>query len=101
MGKSKVIQDSEDSYSKRDSFVFYRSFYEASKDLKNEEFISLIKAIIEYALDGIEHNLDGIPDKFFILMKPNLDANNKKYIDGLKGGRPLKKTNDENTNLDK
>ena len=36
----------------RDSFVFYRSYYEAIKDLNDEEQLTLYKAIFEYALNG-------------------------------------------------
>lgn len=38
----------------RDSTVFYRSFYEAIKDLPDAELVKSFKAIMEYALNGIE-----------------------------------------------
>ena len=38
----------------RDSTVFYRSFFEAVKDLPAEQFKACVSAIMEYALDGKE-----------------------------------------------
>lgn len=35
----------------RDSIVFYRSFYEALKDLPPEQFKESVKVIIEYGLN--------------------------------------------------
>lgn len=45
------------------------------------------EAIINYALDGVEPELNGIISGMFSLIKPNIDANNKKYENGKKGGR--------------
>lgn len=74
----------------RDSFVFYRSFYEAVTLLRPKERTAVILAICEYALDGIEPELDGIPRAIFLMAKPNLDANQRRYEAGTKGGRPRK-----------
>jgi len=76
----------------RDSMVFYRSFYTALKGLGAEEFKETILAMCEYAMDGEEPNLDGVPYMAFELMRPQIDANNTRYASGSKGGRP-KKTN--------
>lgn len=72
----------------RDSFVFYRSFFEAVSELKEKEQTAVVMAICDYALNGIERELSGVPAAMFMLMKPNLDANQKKYENGKKGGRP-------------
>lgn len=71
----------------RDSFVFYRSFYEAVEKLKPRDKTSVILAICEYALNGNETKLEGIPEAIFVLIKPQLEANRKRYESGKKGGR--------------
>lgn len=47
----------------------------------------MILAICEYALNGNETKLEGIPEAIFILVKPQLEANRKRYESGKKGGR--------------
>ena len=71
----------------RDSVVFYRSFYEALKDLPPEQFKESVKAIMEYGLNGKEPETNGIEKTIFLLTKPQIDANNKRYQNGTKGGR--------------
>lgn len=63
----------------KDSFIFYRSFYEALKHLPDKEFKELFLAISEYALNGTEPSLEGSLNALFLLIKPNLDANLKRY----------------------
>lgn len=72
----------------RDSTVFYRSFYEAIKGLPDAELVKSFKAIMEYALNDIEPEGDGIERTVFLLTKPQIDSNNQKYENGKKGGRP-------------
>ena len=77
----------------RDSFVFYRSFAEAIRKLKSDdERLTIYEAIIDYALDDIEPDVDNVPDMAFTLIKPQIDANNRKYANGKKGGRPKNQT---------
>lgn len=76
----------------KDSFVFYRSFYEAIKDLTIEEQSILFNAICELALNETDTELTGIPNTLFKLIKPQIEANNERYNNGKKGGRPSKKT---------
>jgi hypothetical protein len=66
----------------RDSFVFYRSFYEALKELPEKEKAQIFDAIASFSLDENIPELDGISKTIFILIKPQLEANNKKYING-------------------
>lgn len=80
----------------RDYFVFYRSFYTALKNLPAEEFMETISAVCEYAFDGTEPDLKGIPFMAFELIRPHIDANNKRYTDGKHGGRPRKTSGFEN-----
>lgn len=76
----------------RDSFIFYRSFYEAINDLDDKNRLMLHDAISKYSLDFTEPELNGIANTLWKLIKPQLDANNKRFLDGNKGGRPIKKT---------
>ena len=84
---------------KRDTFVYYRSFYEATKLLDNDDFAEITRAICEYALNGNEPSIEGVPMVVFKLIKPQIDANNAKFLNGGKGGgfgqlggRPRKET---------
>lgn len=77
----------------RDSFIFYRSFYEAIKDLPQKEFCECIQAICEFGLNGEIVDVKGKMSKVAMtLILPQLEANIKRYENGSKGGRP-KKTN--------
>jgi len=90
----------------RDSFIFYRSFAKALKHLPNDDRLKIFDAITNYSLDGEEPELEGISLGFWELIKPQLQANNKRFSNGAKGGeygskggRPKKETpNDENNN---
>ena len=90
-----------------DSMVFYRSFYEAIKDLDNDIQVEVYNAIFGYGLNGEIPNLTPMANAIFTLVKPQIDANNKRKengkINGAKGaeygklgGRP-KKENGEKT----
>lgn len=77
----------------RDSFVFYRSFMEAIEDLPAEDFKRCVVSLTEYALDDKEPDASGVVKTFFKLAKPQVDANNKRFENGCKGGRPRKNEN--------
>lgn len=81
----------------RDSFVFYRSFFEALQDVPTEERACIYDAICAYSLNDIEPKLTGMQLAIFKLIRPNIDANKRKYENGKKGanfgskgGRPKK-----------
>lgn len=80
----------------RESFVFYRSFREAIKDIPVEEQLKAYNTILDYAFDGKEPTETGISSAVFKLVKPQIDANNKRYENGKKGGRPKTKTKPNN-----
>lgn len=86
----------------RDSFVFYRSFYEAIAELPDADLASCFRAIADYALNDVEPDTPGIAKTVFRMAKPQIDANTKRYQNGTKGGRPSKeeKPND-NQNVTK
>lgn len=75
----------------RDSFIFYRSFFEAAEDLCPEEKCAMYDAICDYALNFKEPSLEGTPKLAFRLIKPQLDANIARFNNGQKGGRPSSK----------
>jgi len=85
----------------RDSFIFYRSFYEATRELPISEQGYMYNAIAEYVLIGVIPKFEVVSKLIWILIKPQLDANIKRYEDGKKygqrgakygklGGRPKK-----------
>lgn len=81
----------------RESFIFYRSFFEALLDMDKESQADCLMAIADYALNGKNPKMTPAVRMFFTLIKPQLDANQKKYENGCKGaefgkfgGRPKK-----------
>lgn len=72
----------------RESFVFYRSFYDAIIDLPKDIQIEVLTAIIEYALFGrLPREQKPFAKAIFTLVRPNIDVNNIRYENGKKGGR--------------
>lgn len=73
----------------RDGFIFYRSFYESIKELPRDIQGDVLTAIMEYGLNGeTTDNLKPVAKAIFSLIKPQLDANNKRFENGKKGGKP-------------
>lgn len=72
---------------KRDSFIFYRSFFEAAQELSQKDRMKLYDAICELALNGNEIELKGPSKAVFIPIAPQIAANNVRYQNGTKGGR--------------
>lgn len=58
----------------KESFIMYRSFHEALKELPCEIYGKIMFAINEYALFGTEPNLTGMEKSLFTLIKPQIDA---------------------------
>lgn len=73
----------------RDSFVFYSSFLKAIRTIKKRDIqAELALAIIEYGITGETAECGEMVSMAMELIKPQLEANNQKYINGLKGGAP-------------
>lgn len=73
----------------RKSMVVYESFYQLLKEMKPLDAHATFMAMFEYGLYEKEpDNLKGISSGAFSVMKPLIAANNKKYENGKKGGRP-------------
>ena len=73
----------------RESFVFYRSFYESIKLLPKKYQLQCFDALCNYALNDVPmEGLPGTVEAILKSFKPQVDANNRKYENGCKGGRP-------------
>ena len=74
----------------KESFVFYASFYRALQKLKNKSLkADIYDAICELALNENVVELDDEVGQIILeLVKPQILANQKRYEDGNKGGRP-------------
>lgn len=64
--------------------ILYRSFYDAIKLLPNDTQLEIFRAIFEFGLDGIEPELSNQALPFWLLIKPNLQANRTKWESGCK-----------------
>lgn len=76
-----------------DSFVFYRSFAEVIEMIPDpEEQILMLKALIDYGLNGIEPNLEYPLNAMFKQMTSSIAGAQKRYNasveNGKKGGNP-------------
>ena len=81
----------------RKQFTFYRSFMDGIKRIKAKAArCEAYDAIIAYALDGTEPDLDKLSDAAalaFVMAKPNLDSARKKAEAGQKGGESKTEAN--------
>ena len=77
--------------SMRDSFIFYRSFFESIEEADQPSQLLLYKAIAKYALYQEEPQLKGMVKAVWKAIKPQLDANLIRYENGCKGGAHGKK----------
>ena len=82
----------------RDSFVFYRSFYEALQNVPKKYRTDVYEACFTYVFESREPSLSGVPRALWELIRPQLDASQKRYENAKKGaeygklgGRPKKK----------
>lgn len=74
-----------------DGFIFYGSFYDALSDLPDGLRLQAYDAICKYALMGEEPENGGVITTIFKLIKPLIDANNKRREAGRKGGKAYSK----------
>jgi hypothetical protein len=66
----------------RDNMLIYRSFFEAIKDLPAEDQAEVWNAIFELGLNGKLVDLKGIPNTVFKLIRPQIEANIKRFQNG-------------------
>ena len=88
-----------------DSIVVYRSFVRAIRKIENrEERLQAYEAMFDYGFDHLEEELDGCVGIALELIKPQLDANFQRKMNGKQGGRPSEKPmviEEENRRLSK
>ena len=73
----------------RETCVFYASWLEAVETMPEAAQGEALKAILTYALRGEEAAKQGAMTKMLMAMvRPIIEANNKRYENGCKGGRP-------------
>ena len=83
----------------RESMLMYRSTREMLLDMKREnkdQYLFALEIYMDYAFDGTEPDLTGQPlvmKLFWKAAKPLIDANNRNYINGCKGGAPMGNNN--------
>lgn len=86
----------------RDSFVFYRSFYSAISKCPESVQMELYLAVIRYGLNQEPPRFSECAEEPFLSaiwesIKPQLDANLQRYINGCKGGAPKGNKNAKKT----
>ena len=69
---------------KRESMVFYSSFFEAIQELPPEEFKKCACAILGYGLNGVVPETSGVEKSIFVLIKPQIDKNNQRWSNAKK-----------------
>jgi len=85
----------------REGYVFYRSWNDAIQMLPEEYQLEAYKSIMNYALNGVEPEGNGIVSAFFLMAKPIIDKNEERAVNGSKGGRPSKtNTGAKKANMD-
>lgn len=84
----------------RESFIFYKSFYDSIKELDPKDQVLIYNAIFEHQFYGNETELNSVSKSIFKLIIPLLEANNKRYENGKKGGAPKGNQNARKNNLE-
>ena len=83
----------------RESFVFYRSFFDAIDEAQIAEQRDIYRAIVKFGLDGEEPDPDcltNIGRAIWRMARPQLVANWRRYENGCRGGAPLGSRNNPN-----
>lgn len=87
---------------KRDSFIFYRSFYNAISQCPEKVQVELLRALAGYALDQEPPRFSDCAERPFMAaiwesIKPQIDANLQRFLNGCKGGAPIGNKNAKKT----
>lgn len=72
----------------RDSFLIYKNTVDIVRTLSEKEQLRFYNAVFDYVFYDKEPEISGHTKSYFELTRPYLDANNKRYKNGCKGGRP-------------
>jgi hypothetical protein len=68
----------------RDTCIFYRSMYEAIRELPKDVQAEVYNAIFEFSLDFTEPQLSGLSKTIWTLIRPVLEKGNTNYMNGSK-----------------
>ena len=80
----------------RKQFTFYRSYWDAVRELPEGDKLPVLEAIISYALDGeVPTSLTQVQKAFFTICKPTLDTARKKAESGKRGGEAVKESKED------
>lgn len=83
----------------RETCVFYASWFDAIETMPEAAQSEAYRAVLSYALRGEETAKQGAMTKLIMAMvRPVIDANNKRYENGCKGGRPKVEKPNNNQN---
>ncbi len=82
----------------REYFTFNRLFKESINGLSDKDRLAMYEAIVSYALEMKEPELEGFPKTLFNLLRPKLDADIKRWNNGCKGGAPKGNENNRFSN---
>lgn len=85
----------------RESFVFYRSFWDSIGRLPDNVQLALFRAVANYGLNQTEPDFTGVScqpfvEAIFAGIRPQLDANYKRFLNGCRGGAPVGNCNNPN-----
>jgi len=69
----------------KDSMIFYRSFYEALNDLPDSSRLKVYDAIFSFGINLKEIQLTGLESTIWKLIKPQIEANNRRFENGKLG----------------
>ena len=70
-----------------EKFTFFESYYRAAKSLTVKERREFFDAILLYAFEGVEPNLDGSAAGMFEIARPNIEKSIQRAKSGAKGGK--------------
>ncbi len=79
----------------RKTSIIYESFYDAIRDLEEQDFVKMMKAYCDYVFYGQDPQLTGYLLSMWKMIRPVLEKNNQLYENGSKGGRPRKEDKTE------
>jgi hypothetical protein len=79
------------------AFTFFRSYYEAAKELPDKHRRAFYDAVIQYGIESEETELTGVAKAMFTLVKPTLDKSQARAAAGSKGGKSKGEASDEQT----
>lgn len=72
---------------KREKLTIYKDFMEAIQNVPERSYKKIMNAVLKYAFYCEETELSGMEEIIFKLAKTDIDKNNKRFLNGCKGGR--------------